>query len=124
MLSSRTGRCARSFDPCTPLHGTITILEDDLDGSEGSKTVSFALDGVEYTIDLNEAHANELREALSRFTQAARKTGGRTLTSRPSASTAGEIRKWALSQGLQVNSRGRIGPAEKETGQELLQVPP
>ncbi|SDP65423.1 Lsr2 protein [Arthrobacter sp. ok909] len=87
---------------------TITILEDDLDGSEGSETVSFALDGIEYAIDLNEAHANELREALSRFTQAARKTGGRARTTRPSASNASEIRKWALSQGLQVNSRGRI----------------
>ena len=86
----------------------ITILEDDLDGSKGSETISFALDGVEYAIDLNEAHANELREALIRFTRAARKTGGRARTSRPGASSAGEIRQWALSQGLQVNSRGRI----------------
>ncbi|WP_426977904.1 histone-like nucleoid-structuring protein Lsr2 [Pseudarthrobacter sp. O4] len=87
---------------------TITVLEDDLDGSEGSATVLFALDGVEYAIDLNEAHADELREALSRFTKAARKTGGRVRTSRPGASSASDIRQWALSQGLQVNSRGRI----------------
>jgi hypothetical protein len=92
---------------------TIMILEDDLDGSEGSETVSFALDGVEYAIDLNEAHADELREALGRFTRAARKTGGRPRTSRPrtsrpGASNAGEIRQWARSQGLQVNNRGRI----------------
>ncbi|MDQ0823522.1 hypothetical protein QFZ79_001268 [Arthrobacter sp. V4I6] len=86
----------------------IIILEDDLDGSEGSETASFALDGVEYAIDLNEANAKELRGALSRFTRAARKTGGRAATSRPGAPTAREIRQWALSQGLQVNSRGRI----------------
>lgn len=94
---------------------TITILEDDLDGSEGSETASFALDGVEYAIDLNEAHAKELREALSRFTKAARKAGGQArasrpgaATSRPGAASAREVRQWALSQGLPVNSRGRI----------------
>lgn len=87
---------------------TITILEDDLDGSEGSERVSFAVDGVEYAIDLNEAHAKELREALGRFIRAARKTGGRVATSRSGAATAREIRQWALSQGLPVNSRGRI----------------
>lgn len=86
----------------------VTLLEDDFDGSQASETILFALDGVEYAIDLNESHAGELREAFSRFTQAARKTGGRARTARPGPSNAREVRLWAAGQGLQVNTRGRI----------------
>jgi hypothetical protein len=83
----------------------VTLLEDDFDGSDASETIPFALDGVEYAIDLNDAHASELREALGRFTKAARKTGGRA---RPGSYNAREVRLWAAGQGLQVNTRGRI----------------
>src|SRR5437879_219378 len=93
---------------------TVVVLEDDIDGSEASETVSFALDGSEYVIDLKEGHANELREALSRFTDAGRKvSGGR---GRPVARTkssqggpdAKAVRMWAVENGIQVNTRGRI----------------
>ncbi|PTT70380.1 histone-like nucleoid-structuring protein Lsr2 [Arthrobacter sp. HMWF013] len=93
---------------------TVVVLEDDIDGSEASETISFALDGSEYVIDLNEGHANELREALSRFTDAGRKvSGGR---GRPVARTkssqggpdAKAVRMWAVENGIQVNTRGRI----------------
>lgn len=88
----------------------ITILSDDLDGSEASETVNFALDGTEYEIDLTEAHANELREALRKYTNVARKaSGGRGRPARKtSSSDAKAIRMWALNQGMQVNTRGRI----------------
>lgn len=39
---------------------------------------------------------------------AARKTGGRARTARPSSTNAREVRLWAVDQGLPVNSRGRI----------------
>ena len=52
-------------------------LVDDLDGSDASETVSFALDGATYEIDLNEAHAEELRNALAPYVGHARKAGGR-----------------------------------------------
>ena len=86
----------------------VTLLEDDFDGSTASETLSFALDGVEYAIDLNDAHARELREAFSPYTKAARKTGGRARTARPASSNAREVRLWAVGQGLPVNARGRI----------------
>lgn len=87
----------------------VTLLEDDFDGSKASETLSFALDGVEYAIDLNDAHASELREVFSRYTKAARKTGGRARTARTSSSSnAREVRLWAADQGLPVNTRGRI----------------
>ena len=35
------------------------LMVDDIDGSEGSETVTFGVDGVNYEIDLNEKHAGE-----------------------------------------------------------------
>jgi Lsr2 len=89
---------------------TIVTLEDDLDGSKASETVNFAVDGAEYEIDLNDEHANELREALRRYTDAARKTsGGRSRQAhKASRNDAKAIRMWALDNGIQVNTRGRI----------------
>jgi hypothetical protein len=46
---------------------TVVLLEDDIDGSEATGTLSFALDGSDYEIDLNEGHAKELREGLTRL---------------------------------------------------------
>ncbi|MGO4188589.1 histone-like nucleoid-structuring protein Lsr2 [Pseudarthrobacter sp. TAF60_1] len=94
---------------------TIVLLEDDIDGSEANETVSFALDGSEYEIDLNEGHANELREALARFTNAGRKVAGgrgrsaaRTRSSSSGGPDAKAVRLWAAENGIQVNTRGRI----------------
>jgi hypothetical protein len=53
-----------------------TLLTDDVDGGEAAETVRFALDGVEYEIDLSEEHARELRDALTVFVDAARRVGG------------------------------------------------
>jgi len=89
----------------------VTLLEDDLDGSKADETVSFGLDGVEYVIDLNTAHANELREAVSKFTAAARKVGRGKTPVRRAASSGSDtkaIRAWAIEQGIPINSRGRI----------------
>lgn len=94
---------------------TVVLLEDDIDGSEADETISFALDGSEYEIDLNEGHANELREALARFTNAGRKVAGgrgrsaaRTRASSHGGPDAKAVRLWAAENGIQVNTRGRI----------------
>ncbi|WP_104045443.1 histone-like nucleoid-structuring protein Lsr2 [Arthrobacter sp. ZGTC412] len=93
---------------------TVVLLEDDIDGSEANETISFALDGSEYEIDLNEGHANELREALARFTNAGRKVaGGRGRPAPRTKSSHGgpdakAVRLWAAENGVQVNTRGRI----------------
>ncbi len=93
---------------------TVVVLEDDIDGSEASETISFALDGSEYVIDLNEGHANELRGALSRFTNAGRRvSGGRGRSAARTKSSRGgpdarAVRMWAVENGIQVNTRGRI----------------
>ncbi len=88
---------------------TITTLIDDLDGSEAVETTSFTLDDVEYSIDLNTDHAIELRASLSRYIDAGRKTGGTKRQSRAARTVDTKaIRQWALDNGFQVNTRGRI----------------
>jgi len=95
-----------------------TLFIDDIDGSAAEGTVRFGLDGTEYEIDLNAEHAQQLRDALSRYVSAARRAGGNAL--RPSrsgrrAQSAGpnttEVREWAKAQGIDVKDRGRV-PAE------------
>lgn len=96
------------------------ILEDDLDGGEADETVSFALDGTSYEIDLNADNAEKLREALATYVGHARKVtgsrgGGRRSSSRSSGNGSGpspkEVREWARENGHEVPDRGRI-PAE------------
>ena len=54
------------------------VLVDDLDGTEATETVTFGLDGTSYEIDLNDANASALREALSGYVGHARKVTGRS----------------------------------------------
>jgi nucleoid-associated protein Lsr2 len=93
---------------------TITLLKDDLDGSDASQTVTFGLDQVSYEIDLSDENASKLRDALSGYVSHARKVrGSRDGRRRSSRSGSGEadlttIREWARGQGLNVSDRGRI----------------
>src|SRR5438094_703377 len=95
-----------------------TLFIDDLDGGAAEGTVRFGLDGVEYEIDLNAGHAQQLRDALAAYVRAGRRVSG---GSRPPArggrrGAAGgvdttEVREWARAQGIEVKDRGRV-PAE------------
>lgn len=93
------------------------LLVDDIDGSEASETVGFALDGTSYEIDLNAEHADALRGALAAYVGHGRRvTGSGAKRGRKAAvSTEGpsarEIREWARSNGFAVPERGRI-PAD------------
>ncbi|MDQ1304823.1 MAG: hypothetical protein QG671_651 [Actinomycetota bacterium] len=92
------------------------ILTDDLDGGEADETVAFALDGVSYEIDLSEANAEALREALAAYVEAARRIGGRATRrsagakSRPASERVdlSDLRAWARENGYQVSDRGRV----------------
>ena len=93
----------------------VVTLEDDIDGGEAAETVSFALDGVSYEIDLSEANASKLRDDLASWIGHARRAGGRKSTStarRGGGSRGGRdlsaIREWARKNGHTVSDRGRI----------------
>ena len=112
---------------------TVTLVSDlsGKDIEEGGQTVDFALDGVSYEIDLDEAEANELRDQLAVYIENGRRTGGRrngrasrvaasstTPASAATKASAGttsaereenkKIRVWAKENGYQVSDRGRI----------------
>lgn len=106
---------------------TVVQLIDDLDGTSGDdiETVTFALDGVTYEIDLAQDNAIRLRTSIATFVSAATRTGGRlkrglgtaTGTASPDApaSASGRdkeqtraIREWARTNGHDVSDRGRI----------------
>ena len=94
------------------------LLVDDLDGGDADETVSFALDGASYEIDLSGGNAAKLRDALAPFVGHARRM------SRGAARASGysrsgrlarvdreqtqAIREWARKNGHHVSARGRI----------------
>ena len=91
----------------------LTTLQDDIDGSAAVETIRFALNGVEWEIDLSERNANRLRNSLNDFITHGRKVGAKS--ERNDASSRDfepkDVRQWAEANGIDVNSRGRI-PAE------------
>ncbi len=97
---------------------TVILLEDDTDGSEAAETVRFAIDGVNYEIDLSEQNAGKLRKAMEPYVAKARRTGKGTSRRRGTARSNGfgevdtkAVRKWAEANDIKLSSRGRI-PAD------------
>ena len=104
------------------------ILVDDVDGGEATETVSFALDGVSYEIDVSEPNAAKLRDALAPWVGHARRVGGRSggsgggTRARSGGGSSGgsgrsrgnskhdlsDVRSWARENGFQVSDRGRV----------------
>ncbi|MGO4455487.1 histone-like nucleoid-structuring protein Lsr2 [Arthrobacter sp. RAF14] len=88
-------------------------LIDDIDGTEASETVPFALDGISYEIDLSEKNAKKFREAFELYVGPARRVRAstrRSVTGRPTSRNGqtAQIREWAQNNGYKVSSRGRI----------------
>jgi hypothetical protein len=89
-------------------------LIDDISGEEAQETVTFALDGVQYEIDLTDGHAAELREHLGPFIAKGRRLHDGAASGRPRTTAAigrdesKKIREWAQEHGYTPSSRGRI----------------
>jgi len=72
------------------------VLVDDIDGSAAEETVSFALDGKEYEIDLSAKNAAKLRDAFAPYLGHARRAAGRRRSGRGAAGpNPADIRAWA-----------------------------
>jgi hypothetical protein len=93
-------------------------LLDDIDGTPAAETLRFALDGVDYEIDVHAGHASELRTSLEKYVRHARRLGrGHMVTSartglrlpvRSDRAQSQAIRDWARRKGIDLNDRGRI----------------
>jgi len=98
----------------------IHELIDDINGQAADETVTFALDGVQYQIDLTSKNAAKLRNALAPFVAAGTKIArsaaptGRGRDARGRGSGRSDraqnqaIREWATTKGIPVSDRGRI----------------
>lgn len=98
---------------------TIVQLVDDLTGEVVEQesdfhTVSFAVDGQSYEIDLSTDNLIKFREALAVYVEHARKVGGmKGRRSRPTMTNeqrelARKARDWGLATGRKVSRRGRV----------------
>jgi hypothetical protein len=110
---------SQSERKCIVAQQVSVKLVDDIDGSEAADTVSFAIDGRDYELDLSEKNAAKLRDALSPFVASARRGAGRRKTTsgggpkrsqRPTErrERTAAIRQWARQHGHTVADRGRI----------------
>lgn len=99
---------------------TTTQLIDDLDGSTAAETVTFALDGVNYEIDLSKRNASAFRKMLNQFMPQARPASAGRESPRPGSARVSApgvnahrvelalIRAWAADSNIVVAPRGRI----------------
>jgi hypothetical protein len=89
----------------------VTVeMTDDLDGSQADTTVSFAVDGTAYEIDLSKRNAAAMRRTFERYVGHARKAGRSTRRTRGARNRqhSSDVRAWAKARGIQVSERGRI----------------
>ncbi|MEU4194875.1 Lsr2 family protein [Kribbella sp. NPDC026611] len=91
------------------------VLTDDLDGSRISPgkgdTITFALDGQTYEIDLTQKNATALRKALSPYLAAGRRVTtprGTRVRKISVGADARTVKEWARANGHEVNGRGRV----------------
>ena len=85
-----------------------TLFVDDIDGSDAEGTVRFGLDGTDYEIDLNATNAQALRDALARFTGAARRVSGSHPASAAQRTQSIGERSW-------TRPRSASGPRRRES---------
>lgn len=96
----------------------VVLLQDDLDDSEATHTVRFGVAGMDYEIDLNDHHAEQLRAAFAPWIAAARTTRRNRTSQRPTARIDPEqlrnIRAWGREHGHTLSNRGRIPQATQD----------
>ena len=98
----------------------ITILEDDVDGTAADETVRFALDGVDYEIDLRAENSTKLRSELAPWIDAGRRLGGRRRANggdrgaRTDPAQLAAMRQWGRRNGFEVSDRGRVSREVQE----------
>ena len=98
---------------------TVHMLIDDIDGGDADETITFALDGIQYEIDLSKKNAAKMRDGIARYIDAGTRLGRGATTARVTAGRGRgpakadrdqnrAIREWAQAKGLDVSDRGRI----------------
>jgi hypothetical protein len=99
---------------------TITEFIDDIDGGKADRTITFAVDGITYEIDLSKRNAAGFEKALKPYVEAARRvrrspnkaaTRGGRRGRRESGPDLAAVREWARENGHAISDRGRVPAA-------------
>ena len=111
----------RGYSPAVrpehPADYRIETLVDDLSGKEISEgtgeTITFAVNGKQYSIDLDDKNATKFHAALEPYIQNATKLGRGSVTQMRRSKKnddldLSEVRSWAEDNGYEVSSRGRV----------------
>jgi hypothetical protein len=104
---------------------TVEVLVDDLDGSAAAETVRLGGNGEWRELDLSKRNVAALSRVLERYWAAGRLVAGdggagrgrkpRTARRRRPVRDPKAIRAWALANGVEVPTRGRIpGDVERQ----------
>lgn len=87
----------------------VIELVDDIDGTGTARTVSFAVDGTTYEIELNRKNEAKMLKAMTPWVNAARKVpNSRPTRRRVKKQDNAAIRRWAAENGIEVPATGRI----------------
>lgn len=97
----------------------VVQLIDDLDQSVADETVTFAVDGSTYEIELSSKNAAKLRDSLAPYVAHARRAGRSARVSLSPSSASSKrargdreqthaVREWARKNGHKVGDKGRI----------------
>ncbi|WJN63458.1 Lsr2-like DNA bridging protein [Streptomyces phage phiScoe56] len=91
----------------------VVELVDDIDGTGTARTVTFAVDGTAYEIELNKKNEAKLMKAMAPWVGAARKASPpRQARRRRTAKVDNAaVRQWASENGVEVNATGRVPKA-------------
>lgn len=94
---------------------TITTYIDDLTGEPADKSVTFALEGNTWEIDLSSEHIDALHEALSTFIEHGRpvrnSVKAKLARAKVDREQAQAMREWGRANGWNVSDRGRVPAA-------------
>ncbi len=86
------------------------VLSDDLTGieSEDVKSITYAINGNFFEIDLNDANRAKLEKALAPFIKKSRAITKLRASAVAAIDDAPKIREWAKANGKEISERGRI----------------
>jgi len=95
---------------------SIEFVDDSDPSMAADETVEFAIDGVNYEIDLSKTNAAQLRRDMQTWVEHATYVSGRKKRKilEPNGSGRGntyramQIRAWAMDRGIELPPRGRI----------------
>ena len=91
---------------------TKTVLVDDMDGGDADATIAFAINGEGYSMDLSSKNADAFYAALDPWLSIATRNRADREASVNNhlvgVKQRAAIREWAVKQGIEVSSRGRI----------------